>query len=349
LFITSILVTLGTIMVFSSSVIMADTRWHSPYLFIGKQAIFVIIGAIAMFVFSRIDYREYRKYLLPRIGLSMILLVLVLIIGPARGGARRWLNYGPLNLQPSEIAKMVMVLTLANYIDRKKSKLHTFKGLVPALCIIGMFCSVIALEPDLGTPVLMVTVGLSMLFIAGARLSHILGLFLAVLPLVVEEILRKPYRLARLKSFIVSWGDIRSVSYQLDNSIMALGSGGILGKGLAKGQMKLLYLPEAHTDFIFPIIGEELGFIGALLVIALFLLFAWRGMRIGYESKDLFGGMLAIGITLIIAFQALINMGVACGVLPTKGLPLPFVSFGGTALVIYMASVGVLLNVSARR
>jgi cell division protein FtsW len=130
---------------------------------------------------------------------------------------------------------------------------------------------------------------------------------------------------------------------------MALGSGGILGKGLAKGQMKLLYLPEAHTDFIFPIIGEELGFIGALLVIALFLLFAWRGMRIGYESKDLFGGMLAIGITLIIAFQALINMGVACGVLPTKGLPLPFVSFGGTALVIYMASVGVLLNVSARR
>ena len=346
LLVTAILITFGTIMVFSSSVIMAEIRFQTPYLFIIKHVMWVAAGAMAMFLLSRYDYRKLQELTRPLIITAVLLLVLVVIIGAEKGGAKRWFKLGPMSFQPSEFAKLALVIAMADFMDRKKSRLKNMKGLLPALGLAGLFCFLISLEPDLGTPVIMVMVTVAMLFVAGARLGHLLLIGLSILPLVAIEIMRKPYRLARLKAYIQSLGDIRSSSYQLDQSILALGNGGFFGRGLAHSQMKLFYLPEPHTDFIFPIIGEEMGFIGTVILIIMFIIFAWRGWMIAKSSPDFFGGMLAMGVTLLIVTQAVFNMGVATGLLPTKGLPLPFVSFGGTALVINMAGVGILLNVS---
>jgi cell division protein FtsW len=349
LFIAVILVILGSIMVFSSSVIMADARFQSPYTFVIKQLMWVILGSITMYVLANFDYRNLQKMARILMVISLVLLLMVLVIGTVKGGARRWLRFGPISFQPSEIAKLVMVVTLADYIDRKKSRLKELKGLVPPLLIIGSLCGLIGLEPDLGTPILIVLVGMCLLYAAGTRFKYIFWLGLGAIPVIIVEILRKPYRLVRMRNFLSSWGNIHSGSYQLNQSILALGNGGFLGRGLGQSQMKLNYLPEPHTDFIFPIIGEELGFIGTVFVITLFLLFFWRGMKIARTSQDLFGELVALGITWAICFQAVLNMGVAAGVLPTKGLPLPFVSFGGTSLLLNMACVGILLNISKKR
>lgn len=347
--ITAFLVIIGTIMIFSSSVIMAEARWRLPYIFIAKHIIMVLIGTMAMILLSQYDYHNLQKIALPLMIISAILLIIVLVAGTAKAGAKRWLQFGILSFQPSELAKLSMVVAICDYLDRKKSRLRYLKGLWPGILIIGIFCVLIALEPDLGTPVMMIVVGLSLMFTAGARLGHILLISMSALPFVIFEILRKPYRIERIKAYLVSLGDINAVSYQLNQSILALGSGGFFGKGLAQSKMKLLYLPEPHTDFIFPIIGEELGFIGAIAVIGLFVWLALRCWHISRSSQDLFGGLLAIGISWLIIFQALINIGVACGFFPTKGLPLPFVSFGGTALLFNMAEIGILLNISRRR
>ena len=348
LFIVAMLVVLGTIMVFSASVIMAEVRFQSPYLFVIKHIIWVAIGTAALLFFMHFDHRNLQGLARPLLIVAILGLIAVLIFGPEKGGAKRWLQWGILNFQPSELAKLSMVIVLADFLDRKKSKIKQWNGLVPILSILGLFCLLIGLEPDLGTPVILVGVTFSVLYIAGANMGHIAALMASCIPFIVFEIFRKPYRLKRVQSFLESWGDINSTSYQLNQSILALGSGGFLGKGLAQGQLKLLYLPEAHTDFIFPIIGEELGYVGSVSVIVLFLFLAWRGWLIGKNSNDYFGGILAIGLTLLIAFQALFNLSVACGLLPTKGLPLPFVSFGGTALVINLAEIGILLNISKR-
>lgn len=342
----TLLLIIGTLMVFSSTVIMAEARFHSPYLFVFKQLQWLLIGSIAMYFFSNFNYSKLQKFAKPIFIISIILLVAVLVVGTSRGGAKRWIFWGPINFQPSEIAKLGIVIALADYLDRKKSRLSTFKGVWPAFAMLGLTCGLIGLEPDLGSPVLITCVILGLLYMAGANFKFITGLVLLAVPLAIVEVLRKPYRLARVKAFIESWGDIRSVQFQLDQSLVALGSGGFFGKGLGQGQMKLGHVPEPHTDFIFPIIGEELGFVGAAIVISLFIIFAWRGIQTSLNSKDFFGGLLAMGITLIIVFQAILNIGVACGVFPTKGLPLPFVSFGGTALVINMAEIGILLNIS---
>lgn len=346
---TAALVVFGSVMVFSSSVIMADTRWHNPYIFIVKHSIWVTVGVAMMLLLWNSDYHKLQKHARLLMGVGLVLLVLVLIIGTVKGGAKRWFQWGFISFQPSELGKLLLVIGLADYLDRKKSKLAQWKGLMPALVITAMFCGLIALEPDLGTPIIMVCVSLSMLYAAGARMKHIGILIGSILPLVVEEILRKPYRLRRVKDFLASWGDISSASYQLNQSLLALGSGGFLGKGLAQSQMKLMYLPEPHTDFIFPIVGEELGFVGTTFLISLFLAFAWRGWTISRESSDYFGSILALGITWLVMFQTLLNMAVASGLLPTKGLPLPFVSYGGTTLVFNLAAVGILLNISKRK
>ncbi|MCB4792572.1 MAG: putative lipid II flippase FtsW [Elusimicrobia bacterium] len=346
--ITLILVILGILMVFSSSVIMADIRWKAPYLFVIKQAVWAALGLIGMMLFSNFNYHYLQKYVKILMFITLAVLVAVLIIGTVKGGAKRWLRFGFIGFQPSELAKLVVVVALADYLDRKKSRIKDWRGLWPAFFMIGLFCIPIAMEPDLGTPVLMVIVSMNLLLVAGARFWHILVTGLAFIPFGVIEVLRKPYRIERMKSFFSSWYDINSGSYQLSQSILALGSGGFFGKGLGQGQLKMMYLPEPHTDFIFPIIGEELGYAGALFVIALFILFAWRGLVIARNSKDLFGGFLAVGITFMVVFQVAINLGVSCGLLPTKGLSLPFVSFGGSSLMINLISVGILLNISKK-
>jgi cell division protein FtsW len=348
LFLVAVLLVFGTIMVFSSSVIMAEARWQAPYHFVVKHIIWVLIGTAAMMALANFDYRRLQRLARPLVVVTVILLVLVLVIGTVKGGARRWLQFGPISFQPSELAKLVMVIAFADYLDRKKSRMKHWRGLMAPLTIFGLLCGLIALEPDLGTPIIMSCVGFSLLYAGGARFTHILTLVLSVVPLVVIEILRKPYRLTRLRDYLASWGDIQSSSYQLNQSILALGSGGFFGKGLAQSQMKLLYLPEPHTDFIFPIVGEELGYAGTMVLITIFVLVVLRGWQISRQSQDYFGSILAVGITWLIAFQALLNMGVACGLLPTKGLPLPFVSFGGTALVFNLVGIGILLNISKR-
>ncbi len=342
------LVFLGTLMVFSSSVIMADVRWHSPYSFFFKQLMWVTVGSALMAFFIRFDYRSLQKYSKLLTVITVALLGLVLVVGTVKLGAKRWLKFGPFNMQPSELAKYVLVIALADYIDRKKSKLKKWEGILPGLAIMAAFIIPIALEPDLGTPLIMFAVAMSLLFVSGASFGKISTLAFSVVPLIVLDIYRKPYRLARIRHFFESWGDISSTSYQLNQSILALGSGGFFGKGLGQGQMKLLYLPEAHTDFIFPVIGEELGFIGASVVIALFVIIAWRGWRACRNSSSYFGSLAALGITLLITYQAIFNISVSCGLAPTKGLALPFVSFGGSSLLFNMAAAGILLNISRR-
>lgn len=346
LIITVILIIFGTLMVFSSTVIMAETRFHRPYLFLYKQLMWVSIGFVIMYLFSRFDYSKLQKLSKPVIIATVLLLIAVLVVGTSRGGAKRWLIWGPVNFQPSELAKIGLIIALADYLDRKKSKLGLWKGTWPVLLAVASVCGLIGLEPDLGTPILIFSVTVSLLFISHANFKYLALAIILAVPLVIFEIFRKSYRLERFKAYLANWGDIKSVSFQLDQSLIALGSGGFFGKGLGQGQMKLMHIPEPHTDFIFPIIGEEWGFLGAVTVIALFLVFAWRGLQISRNSRDFFGSLLAAGITLMILLQALINIGVTCGMLPTKGLPLPFVSFGGSALVINMAEVGILLNIS---
>ncbi|MFH1369331.1 MAG: putative lipid II flippase FtsW [Elusimicrobiota bacterium] len=346
LFCAAILLIIGTLMVFSSTIIMAEAKWKTPYIFVIKQVVWLSIGSAALYFFANYDYSKLQRLSKPVLIAAVLLLVAVLVIGSERGGAKRWLAWGPVSFQPSEIAKLAIVIALADYLDRKKSRLKQFKGIWPPLATVGFVCVLIGLEPDLGSPILICLTCLGLLYMAGASLKYIIGATLIFAPAAVLEIYRKPYRLERIKSFFQSWGDIRSVQYQLDQSLVALGSGGFFGKGLAKGQMKLLHVPEAHTDFIFPIIGEELGFIGSIVIIGMFLFIAWRGMQISMKSRDFFGGLLAMGITLAIVLQAMINIGVSCGIFPTKGLPLPFVSFGGTALVVNMAEIGILLNIS---
>lgn len=346
LFSIAILVIIGILMVFSSSVIMAEARWKTPYLFVVKHIIWIILGSVLMYLFAHFNFENLQKFAKPAFFAGIFLLIFVLIFGVERSGAKRWISFGFASFQPSELAKLALIIAIADYIDRKKSRLKQWQGIIPAVIMIIAMAGLVLIEPDLGTPIIMVIVGLTMLFFAGASTEKIVTLCVLTIPLGLIEILRKPYRIQRIKSFLYSWVDLESSSYQLKQSLLAFGAGGFLGKGLAQGQFKLLHLPEPHTDFIFPIIGEELGFLGVLFVIFLFVMFTWRGWRIGLATESLFGSMLAFGITLTIIFQAIINMGVACGVFPTKGLPLPFVSFGGTALVVNMIEIGILLNIS---
>ncbi|MCL2145018.1 MAG: putative lipid II flippase FtsW [Endomicrobia bacterium] len=337
----------GALMVFSSSVIMADVRWSSPYMFFLKQMIWVAIGFVAMAITTFfIDYKFYRKYAKVLYIIALIAVIAVLIFGVTRGGAKRWFYFSFFTFQPSEIAKIATVIIMADFIERKKELIGEWKGLIAPIVFLLLIIVPIAVEPDLGTPILIFVVCFAMLFCAGIRIKAVLAMTGATALLVIEEIIRKPYRLARMRDYFDSIINVDAASYQVKQSLYALGSGGFFGKGLGKSEMKLMYLPEAHTDFIFPIVGEELGFIGAACVIAFFIYIFFKGINISKNVPDTFAEYLALGITFLIVFQALINLSVATGVFPAKGLPLPFISFGGTSIVISMAAAGILINLS---
>jgi cell division protein FtsW len=344
---TLVLVSFGLIMVFSASAVMAEARYGSAYLFIRKQILWDILGIMAMVVCMKIDYHTWQRLAYPLLGISLILLVAVLIIGPEVKGARRWIPLGPITFQPSEIAKLALVLSLANFLDRHKSDVDQFlKGFLPALALVGITCGLIVIEPDLGTPMMLGSVSMIMLFLAGARIRHMVSVVAVSLIPLYFLLFHVGYRRRRLMAFLNPWADPQGAGYQVTQSLMAFGSGGFFGKGLGASTLKELHLPDPHTDFIFPIIGEELGFLGAAAVILLFVFWGIRGWKIVRRGPDLFGQLLAAGITSWILLQAMINMGVSCGIFPTKGLPLPFVSFGGSSLVITLAAVGILLNIS---
>jgi cell division protein FtsW len=340
------LLVLGVCMVYSASVIWAEQNLGRPLYFFHRQLIWAAISLSAMYAVSRYDYNRLREWLFPLYLFTCAMLTAALFFPPI-AGVRRWIRLGPVGLQPAELAKLVSVLFLASYLDRKHSKLSSpVHGLALPLGAVGVLLLLIGKEPDLGTPVLMFSVAMLLLFLAGARMRLIVGAGLAAIPVVAEELWRKPYRRARLLSFLTPFEHIQGAGYQLSQSLLAVGSGGWFGKGFGASELKLMYLPTPHTDFIFPVVCEELGLVGALVILGLFATLLVRGVTIARHAPNFFGTLLACGITFTIVLQAFFNMAMSIGLLPTKGIPLPFFSFGGSSLLSSLLGVGVLLNIS---
>src|SRR5215471_12084607 len=342
---------LGVVMVYSASAILATDRFRDAHFFLKKQLFWAALGLGVMWGVMAIDYRRWRPLVTPLLALAFVLLVLVLVppFGQAINGTRRWLRWGPISVQPTELAKLVLVLYLADFLARRQAVIGSlWRGVIPPLVVTGGVAGLVLLQPDLGSALAIVGVVLCMIFVAGARLRH-LGLIggLAV-PVVALAVWVAPYRLRRVLTFMDPWADPRGAGFQIIQSYLALGGGGLLGRGLGESKQKLFYLPEPHTDFIFAILGEELGFVGAVVTVILFGLLLWRGIRVGLRVSDSFGALLAFGVTALLVNQAVVNLGVVVGLFPTKGLPLPFVSSGGSSLLVAMAAVGILLNVSQR-
>lgn len=333
-------------MVYSSSAIWAAQKVQDPFYFLKKQFIWACLGVFSMLFFSRVNYNHLREWVKPVLGLTWLFL-LAALLSPPIAGARRWIHLGPFSLQPAEFAKLAMIVYIADYMDRKRSKVESaLRGLMIPLGILGVTLGLIALEPDLGTPVLIFAVSLILLFLGGSPVGYLAACFVLALPVIAYQILKYPYRRKRLLAFLSPWNDPQGTGYQLIQSLIAVGSGGWLGKGLGSSQLKLLHLPTPHTDFIFPIICEEMGLIGGAGVLGLFFMFLIRGLKVAKGAPDLFGTLLASGIVFSVTLQALLNIAVSIGLLPTKGLPLPFFSFGGSSILATMTGVGILLNIS---
>jgi cell division protein FtsW len=340
------LTVLGVVMVYSASTIWAEQNLGRPLYFFQRQFVWAVGSLAVMGWVSRVDYNRARDYLAPIYGATALLLLATLFFRPI-AGARRWIHLGPIGLQPAEFAKLTSVLFLASYLDRKHSKLGSpVHGIVVPLGVIGVLLALIGKEPDLGTPVLMFSVAVLVLFVSGARIRWIGAALLGAVPIIAEELWRKPYRRARLMTFLTPFENIRGTGYQLAQALLAVGSGGWFGKGFGASQLKLSYLPKPHTDFIFPVICEELGLLGALAVLALFAVILIRGLRIARQAPNLFGTLLACGLTFTIVLQAFFNVAMAIGMLPTKGIPLPFLSFGGSSLLSTLTAIGLLLSIS---
>lgn len=339
----------GVVMVYSSSAVSAYVNFNDSYYFLKRQIIWVTLGVIAMLLTLNVDYHVWRKLATPVLIFTLILLILVLVpgLGKVVNGARRWLGFGSLYLQPSEIAKLSMVLFSSASLARNQEKITAFiKGLVPQLFILLVVFGLILKEPDLGTALAIGGTIFVLLFTAGAKLSHLGSLGSVGVVGIIAAIILEPYRLKRLLAFSDPWSDPLNTGYHIIQSLYALGSGGLFGVGLGRSREKFLYLPEPHTDFIFAILGEELGFIGTITVILLFFLFAWRGFKIAISAPDIYGSMLATGLTTMIVMQALMNISVVTASMPVTGIPLPFISFGGSALIFTLIGVGILLNIS---
>ncbi len=340
------LLIVGVVMVYSASAIYSDKHLGRPFYFFQRQLMWAFISLVAMGVASCFDYNRLREYLMPIFTVTCLTLAVALFL-PAVSGAKRWIRFGPIGLQPAEFAKLTAILFLAAYLDKKHSKLRRFvSGVFVPLCVVGILLVLVGLAPDLGTPFLMFCVTVLTLFVAGTHWKSLVGALFLAAPIVAVELWRKPYRRARLLSFMAPFENINGIGYQLSQSLLAVGSGGWTGKGIGASQLKLLYLPRPHTDFIFPIICEELGLIGAAAILALFATLLIRGVRIAQGAPNLFGTLLASGISFSIALQAFFNIAMSLGLLPTKGIPLPFISYGGSSLLSTMLGVGVLLNIS---
>ncbi|HEX9820301.1 MAG TPA: putative lipid II flippase FtsW [Methylomirabilota bacterium] len=344
-----VLLSAGVVMVYSASAIVAADRFHDPYFFLKRQLFWALLGSIAMLVAIRVDYRTLERFVLPALIVAGVLLVLVLVppIGQAINGTRRWIRLGAVSFQPVELAKLALVFYLAAFVARRQAVLgEVRRGLVPPLLVAGAFAGLVFVQPDLGNCLTLIALTFGLLYLAGAPVRHLLWALAPALPLLAIAIYAAPYRLRRMTAFWDPWSDPRGSGFQIIQSWLAFGNGGLTGQGIGGSRQKLFYLPEAHTDFIFAVVGEELGFAGAAVFVTLFAVLIWRGLRIGLRTAEPFGAYLALGITLLIATQTLVNLGVVTGLLPTKGLPLPFVSFGGSALLMTMVSTGVLLNIS---
>ena len=345
------LLVFGVVMIFSSSAVIAAERFGDPYHYLKRQLMWACLGVAALVVGARVEYVRYMRYAYLLYAGVVVMLALTLIpgVGQAANGARRWISLGFAQFQPAEFAKLALIIFFAAMLTkkRKEGKLSDFQfGYLPNLAALALVFALVQFQPDLGTAMMIALVAVFLFVMAGARFSHVLGTALVVAPLMAVSIMSTSYRKRRIMSFLDPWEDSADAGYQIIQSFVAMANGGPWGVGLGGGQQKLFYLPEPHTDFIYAIIAEELGFAGGMTVLALFAAFVWRGFRVGLKAPDMFGSLLALGITFAVGAQALLNVAVAMGMLPTKGLPLPFISLGGSALVMWMFAVGVLTNVS---
>jgi len=351
LFAIFMLLVISVVMVYSSSSVFALTEYNDSAFFMKRQLMWTLLGLGLMAITMRVDHRHLSKQHVAIILLvvSLLLFGATLIPGIGRmvNGSRRWLRFGMLSFQPSELAKFTLVVYLSYFMAKKGERIRDFKnGLVPAYVITALFLVLAALQPDFGSAMTIAGVAGIMLFAGGANVLHLGGTVLAALPVVFVAVVHKAYRWRRITAFLNPWEDQDGAGYQIIQSFIAFGSGGVFGRGLGEGRQKLLFLPERHSDFIYAVIGEELGLIGAVVVIVLFLIILWRGVKISLAARDPFSRFLALGTTILICVQGAFNMAVVTGLLPTKGIALPLVSYGGSSLVVTLGALGVLLNIS---
>lgn len=342
------LIGFGVVMVYSASAVYASNTFGNGYHFLVRQSIFAGIALVVLYVFARIDVEWLRRLTYPALLLAvMLMLAVALGFGRSAGGASRWLAIGPVNVQPAELAKLAMILWLAHSLAKKANRVRTFSiGFLPHVIVAGLLMLLCLAQPDFGSAVMIALLTFVVLFAAGARAGYLLGAVLLALPVGYAAIASSPYRMRRITAFLEPFEHRQGAGYQITESLMSFGSGGWTGVGLGDGRQKLLFLPEAHTDFISAIIGEELGFVGVALLCAAFVWLVVRGLRAAWQVQDEYAGYLAAGMTLFIGLQAFTNLAVAMGLLPTKGLALPFVSYGGSSLVVNAAAAGMVLNIS---
>lgn len=345
------LIAFGVVMVYSASAVFASARYDNGYFFLVRQGVFAIVALPMIVAIARVDYHRYRPLTYPLLaGVVGLLLVTAFGLGHSAGGAARWIALGPIHIQPAEVAKVTLIFWLAQSLSKKREKIRSFSiGFLPHVLGAGFLMLLCLKQPDFGSAVMIGALTFILLFTAGARLGYILGAVMLAAPIVYGLIASSPYRLRRFESFLAPFENRQGAGYQVAESLLSFGSGGLDGVGIGDSRQKLFYLPEAHTDFISAIIGEELGFIGIAVLIAAFLLVFGRGLRTAFKAVDEYGAYLAIGITMFLGIQAFTNLAVAMGMLPTKGLVLPFISYGGSSLLVNSAAVGVLLNISRPR
>jgi cell division protein FtsW len=345
---TLVLICAGVVMVYSASALVALERYQQPYLFVTKQIMWAALGVALVSIVMKIDYRTWRndRFIWTLLAIVGVMLVAVLFSRPINN-SRRWFGVGGFGIQPSELAKFAVILFTALMLDRRRHRINELGYALPPVGIVaGAVAGLVMLEPDYGTAVTLLAVVAAMVYVAGFSHRYLFGGLLLALPALYVLLWQAEYRRRRLLSFLDPWSDPLGDGFQIIQSLIAVGTGGVFGRGLMSGVQKLFYLPEPHTDFIYAVIGEELGLVGATVVLLCFSVIAWRGLRTALGAPDGFGALLGLGLTLMIVLQAFVNMSVVLGLLPTKGIPLPLVSFGGSSLLINLIGVGVLLNIS---
>ena len=337
----------GLVMVFSASGVMAENKFTNATYYLQRQIVWMLLGFGVLLVGSFIDYRQWKRWIPMVVGGCIVGLMLVLAVGPQINGARRWLALGFFSVQPTEMAKLAVVLYLAAFLSNPQRRVTDWqRGFLPPVAMVGIMCGLIVVEPDLGSTVVISLVFVSMMYLAGARVRHLAYLGGPMILGVGALIWMSPERWERMTTFMNPFADRQGAGYQLVQSILALENGGLFGVGLGQGKQKLMFLPEGHTDFVLALVGEELGLIGTCGLLALFAILVCKGFRVAALAPDLFGRYLALGITMLLGIQALINAGVVSGLLPTKGLTLPLVSYGGSSLLVTMLALGILLSVA---
>ena len=342
------LLLIGTIEIYASTAETAQLQYHDSLFFLKRQVMWLGLGSVALWAGARFDYRTIRRYTYPLLFVALILLAAVLAM-PSKNGAKRWFLLGPLSFQPVEIAKLALISYLAFSLAKKAEKVKTFTiGFVPHLVVCGIMMVLLLKQPDLGSSVVLGITTFGMLFVAGARVSYIILAMLAAAPIAYHSVVGTPWRMQRFLAYFNPEAFAHGHAYQFIQAQIAMGSGGMFGVGLGQSHQALGYMPEAHNDFILAPIGEEIGFIGVAVVLALFVILMWRGIRAALGARDVYGGYLAFGITLMFGMQALFNASVILGIVPNKGITLPLVSYGGSSLTVTMFLIGIVLNVGHR-